>query len=150
MSRPTPHRGYTLVELLVVIAIGGIVAAVALPMYGAQMDSARGVKTLKHFDDAVRVAQQEFTKHQQRLGMGEAGTLPATEAEWITRFDIDDTAVAPGGGAAFVIAAGGDGVTGAIGVIWDPGTRELTLARPAYVGNTAETLVITASGISSG
>jgi prepilin-type N-terminal cleavage/methylation domain-containing protein len=143
--KPNRRRaGYTLVELLVVIAVIALVAGIALPMYGAQMDSARSVKVQKHFGDAVRVARQEFVKHSQKLGIGEAGSLPTSTADWILLFDGDGSAVAPGGGDAFIATAGGDGLTGAIGVEWDDTHERLTLSRPAYVGLAAAQAELTA------
>lgn len=95
-------RGYTLIELLVVIGALGVIAAIALPLYAGQTDSAQSVKTGAHFLDALRIAEQEFIKDQQLEGIGQPGSLPLNEGEWIQRFDNDGSALAPGGGPAFI------------------------------------------------
>ena len=141
----TRHRhGYTLIELLTVIGALGVIAVIALPRYSDYLDSARSVKTGVHFSDAVRIAGQEFVKHQQLTGLGQPGSLPVNEDEWILRFDNNGTAVAPGGGPAFIANSAGDSSTGAIGIIWDSADERLIVHRPVFEGVGAASTEITA------
>jgi hypothetical protein len=62
----------------------------------------------------------------------------------IGAFDNDGSAVAPGGGRAFIAGTNGDPVTGAIGIVWDPGSALPALHRPACTGLTTATAKVTA------
>ena len=45
------HAGFTLIELLVTIAIVGIIAAIALPMFGEQMAKSRRSEAISTLAD---------------------------------------------------------------------------------------------------
>jgi type IV fimbrial biogenesis protein FimT len=80
---PAPARGYTLVELLAVLCIAGIVAALAIPSFGALARDVRRTAVVSDLVGTVRVARSEALKRGGRLvicGVADPTLAPAQQA----------------------------------------------------------------------
>lgn len=61
------HAGFTLIELMVVIAIVGILAAVALPMFGEQMAKSRRSEAIATLTD-LQLRQERWRANHATYG----------------------------------------------------------------------------------
>lgn len=94
------YQAFSLIELLITVAIIGVVAAIALPAYQNYVDTANMSKVNAAYENAVRVARQEWGKSMMRVSMGLPSTAPTTTDGWVQR--LGTTTQAPGGGPIYV------------------------------------------------
>ena len=68
-------RGFTLIELMITVAIVAILAAVALPMYGAYVMRANVTDAVKGLSEMRLKMEQYFQDQRTYIGACAAGTL---------------------------------------------------------------------------
>lgn len=127
------HAGFTLIELLVILGVIAALTAIALPVYSGYMKGVRISTVNHHFQEAVRVARNTYSRNETALAIGTTAVAPTTADGWINIFSSGESN-APGGGPAYVPTAIGDPMTGAIGVQAVAGTSDVLVIRPAYMG----------------
>jgi type IV pilus assembly protein PilA len=75
------ERGFTLIELLAVITIIGILAAIALPAFLGQRDSAQDANVKADLRNAVTKMEECFTEHDTYAGCPSVADPLATGVE---------------------------------------------------------------------
>jgi len=133
--KPSVPNGFTLVELMITVAIIGVIAAIGLPAYRGYIDTANMTKVNATYNEAIRLAQYEFSKDTTAITLGMGSTLPTSESAWIAVFDTSTVALAPGGGPAYIPGKlkAKDGATGAVGVKYDSKKQRVEIYRPYYL-----------------
>lgn len=130
------NGGFSLIELLITIAIVGLVSAIALPAYRTYIETANMSKVNAAYENAIRVIQSEFQKHQTRIAMGLPSTFPTHKRDWLPILNPDDRIEAPGGGPMYNHVGKKkvdyDG-TGAIRIQMPKNQNHVTVFRPAYL-----------------
>ena len=151
MSR---QQAFTLFELLITLAVIGIAAAIAVPAYRYYIDTANMSKVNSAYENAIRIAQQEFVKNQGRIALGLSPTLPQSSADWGNVFDPGGTTKAPGGGPIYDTNDShrarnrrDDNDTGAIQVYYNTHKGWLDIYRPAYLDLIPLRARVTESGV---
>jgi type IV pilus assembly protein PilE len=66
--RPGNRRGFTMVELMVVVVIVGILAGIAVPIYGKYVRNARLSEATARIGDVVTSAKAYAMEHQDAAG----------------------------------------------------------------------------------
>jgi len=123
MNRGT--RGFTMMELMVVVVIVGVLAAVAIPLYGKYIKNARLTEATARIGEVVTAAKAYAQEHQN--GDGDPVWPPAAGGGIVDLTGTDNFtyAITAGGGAvatsnALTVTATGrnkmDGVTVAVTV----------------------------------
>lgn len=151
MSR---QQAFTLFELLITLAVIGIVSAIGVPAYRYYIDTANMSKVNAAYENAIRVAQQEFVKNQSRIALGLPPTLPQSSADWGNVFDPGGATKAPGGGPIYdtderhrARNRRNDNDTGAVQVYYNTRRGWLDIYRPAYLDLLPLRARITESGV---
>ena len=137
--------GFSLIELMIVVAVICVLASVGFPAYRGYIDTTNMGKVNEAYQHAIRTVQQEFARDTARISLDFNSQLPADESAWIDVFDSDSKNLAPGGGHIYVDSSstGNADETGAITIVFDAGTEQVQIIRPAYVSLLSYTAVIT-------
>ena len=99
------REGFTLAELLIVVAIIAVLVAIAIPIFGAQMEKAREAVDAANLRAAyAEVMSAQITGDETKATTGIEVDQKQTEADWQTTFDFpenfDITGKAPAAAAA--------------------------------------------------
>ncbi len=116
LKKKLNRKGFTLAELLIVIAIIGVLVAVAIPVFGAQLDKAKFATDLANvraaYAEAVATAMATDSNYDNTTGKL---SVPKASIEGATKYgtsavcsDGKITVTPANGGTATVITVDGD------------------------------------------
>ena len=119
-TRKSNQKGFTMIELMVVVVIVGVLAAVAVPMYGKYVRNARMTEATSRIGEVVTAAKAWAQENQNAAGnpIWPSGTSGIFDLTATSSFSYS---IVSGGGAnatttAFVIRATGTTGTRMAGV----------------------------------
>jgi prepilin-type N-terminal cleavage/methylation domain-containing protein len=98
MSRKRNQKGFTMIELMVVVVIVGILAAIAIPLYGKYIKNSRVTEATGRIGEIVTAAKAYAQENQDGSGnpiwpAGATGIVDLSPTQYFTY------AITSGGGA---------------------------------------------------
>jgi prepilin-type N-terminal cleavage/methylation domain-containing protein len=147
LTRPRPRAGFTIIELMFVVVVVGVLALIAVPIYGNMVQNARVSEGLTRIGDIITAAKCQASQNLDSLGdpiwpSGSAGILDLSPTENFTY------AITAGGGQPAstspltILASGTNGMDGA--------TVEVTVDNMRANGNPPIITLASASGGNNG
>ena len=113
---PVNQRGFTLIELMIVVAIIGLLAAIAIPMYGDSVTRSKIIDGTTKMGDYRTQMEKYFMDNRTYLNAGACGaTLPVPAGN--DAFTVSCVAAA-GPPQTYVITATGIAARGMTGFVY--------------------------------
>ena len=106
-------KGFTLIELMIVIAIIGILASVAIPMYGHYLKRAKFTEVLLASTPVKRAIENCLTVKFDTSACNSWAEIGMTEAQVMSTTDLIDTITINTSNAAFTFTGHSEELNGA-------------------------------------
>ena len=129
--RKPNQKGFTMIELMVVVVIVGILAAIAIPLYGKYIKNARVSEGTGRIGEIVTAAKAWAQEHQDDDGNP---VWPSDADDGVGIFDLSPT-----GNFTYSITGGGG----------DTGDNELEITAEGFNKMEGVTIVVTIPDVNS-